>query len=55
MIALDILPMEPIPDVEFIQGDFSDESVLQALLQQLGEQKADWVISDMAPNMSWDR
>lgn len=52
VIALDILPMEPIPHVECIQGDFSDESVLQALLQQLGEQKSDWVISDMAPNMT---
>ena len=52
MIALDLLPMEPIKDVEFIQGDFSEESVMQGLLAQLSDAKADWVISDMAPNMS---
>lgn len=52
MIALDLLPMEPIPGVEIIQGDFSEEPVMQGLLTELGETKADWVISDMAPNMS---
>jgi 23S rRNA (uridine2552-2'-O)-methyltransferase len=52
MIALDLLPMEPIDGVEFIQGDFSEESVMQDLLQRLDNSKADWVLSDMAPNMS---
>ena len=52
VIALDILPMDPSPGVEFIEGDFSDEAVLQTLLNQLSTAKADWVISDMAPNMS---
>ncbi|HSW94177.1 MAG TPA: 23S rRNA (uridine(2552)-2'-O)-methyltransferase RlmE [Gammaproteobacteria bacterium] len=52
VIALDILPMAPIPGVEFIQGDFTDEAVLSALMQHLGEARVDWVISDMAPNMS---
>jgi 23S rRNA (uridine2552-2'-O)-methyltransferase len=52
MIALDILPMEPIPQVEFTQGDFSEASAMQGLQEQLGGKKADWVISDMAPNMS---
>lgn len=52
LIALDLLPMEPIPDVDFIQGDFSDETVLASILQQLATTKADWVLSDMAPNMS---
>lgn len=52
IIALDILPMEPVPGVEFIQGDFSDEAVLQQLLQELSSVKPDWVISDIAPNMS---
>lgn len=52
MIALDLLPMEPIEGVEFIQGDFADELVMQNLLNQLSGKKADWVISDMAPNMS---
>jgi len=52
VIAVDLLPMDPIPNVEFIQADFTDESVLQLLLQKLDDKKADWVVSDMAPNMS---
>lgn len=52
VIALDILPMAAIPGVEFIQGDFTDEAILSELMQQLGEGGADWVLSDMAPNMS---
>lgn len=52
VVALDILPMDPVPGVDFIQGDFTDESVLKSLLQTLGSVKSDWVISDMAPNMS---
>lgn len=52
LVALDLLPIEPIEGVEIIQGDFSDEHILQALLDKLASIKADWVISDMAPNMS---
>jgi 23S rRNA (uridine2552-2'-O)-methyltransferase len=52
LIALDLLPMDPIPGVEFIQGDFSDDAVLATLCATLSSAKADWVISDMAPNMS---
>lgn len=52
VIALDLLPMEPIAGVEFIQGDFREESVLQQLQQLVGEQQVDLVISDMAPNLS---
>lgn len=52
VIALDILPMEPLPNVEFIQGDFTEQAVFEDLLQRLGDAKADWVISDMAPNLS---
>lgn len=52
VLALDILPMDPLPDVEFLQGDFQDEQVLLALLQKLGDAQVDWVVSDMAPNMS---
>ncbi len=52
VLASDILPMDSIAGVEFIQGDFTEESVLEQLLAALGEQKADLVISDMAPNMS---
>jgi 23S rRNA (uridine2552-2'-O)-methyltransferase len=52
MIALDVLPMEPLPGVEFIQGDFREDEVLQKLLRSLGEAGADLVLSDMAPNTS---
>lgn len=52
LIALDILPMAPIERVEFIQGDFSQEAVLQALSECVESGKVDWVVSDMAPNLS---
>ena len=52
MIALDILPMEAIPGVEIIQGDFREDAVLQQLLDTMGNAGADLVISDMAPNIS---
>jgi 23S rRNA (uridine2552-2'-O)-methyltransferase len=52
VIASDILPIDPLPFVEFIQGDFREQAVLDQLLTCLGGQKADVVISDMAPNMS---
>jgi 23S rRNA (uridine2552-2'-O)-methyltransferase len=52
VVASDILPMDPLPDVTFVQGDFTDDAVLQALLDTLDGCKADFVISDMAPNMS---
>jgi len=52
MIALDILPMEPIPDVHIIQGDFREDKALNDLMAAIGEDKADLVFSDMAPNIS---
>lgn len=52
VVASDILPIDPLPFVDFVQGDFREEAVLQQLLELLGDQKADLVISDMAPNMS---
>lgn len=52
VIASDILDMDPIAGATFIQGDFTEESVLAAILAEMAEQKADLVISDMAPNMS---
>jgi 23S rRNA (uridine2552-2'-O)-methyltransferase len=52
MIGLDILPMEPIADVHYIQGDFREDSVLDQLAGILGERQADLVLSDMAPNLS---
>jgi len=51
VIALDVLEMPAIPGVEFIQGDFTDEAVLARLQASLGGDKADLVMSDMAPNM----
>lgn len=52
IIALDILDMLPIAHVEFIQGDFREESVLRQLEQSLNNQQVDLVIADMAPNIS---
>jgi len=52
LIASDILEMDSIPDVTFIQGDFTQDSVLEQILQAVGDSHVDLVISDMAPNMS---
>ncbi len=52
VLASDILPMDSIAGVDFIQGDFTEESVLEQLLASLGSTKANLVISDMAPNLS---
>jgi len=52
IIALDILEMDSLPSVEFIQGDFTEEAVLQRLLNALGNSRADLVMSDLAPNIS---
>lgn len=50
--ALDILPIAPILDVEIVQGDFTTQEVHDTLASALNRQKLDWVISDIAPNMS---
>lgn len=52
IIGLDMLPMEPIADVTFIQGDFREQEVLDQLEARLNGCKADLVLSDMAPNLS---
>lgn len=52
VVASDILPMDAMAGVEFVQGDFTEEEVLNKILQALGDEPADLVISDMAPNMS---
>jgi 23S rRNA (uridine2552-2'-O)-methyltransferase len=52
VLATDILPMDPVPNVDFIQGDFTDEKVVEQLLDWLGEGKFDLIISDIAPNLS---
>ncbi|AXF78295.1 23S rRNA (uridine(2552)-2'-O)-methyltransferase RlmE [Erwinia tracheiphila] len=52
VIACDILPMDPIVGVDFLQGDFRDELVLKALMYRVGYDKIQVVMSDMAPNMT---
>jgi 23S rRNA (uridine2552-2'-O)-methyltransferase len=52
VFALDLLPMDAIAGVEFMQGDFREQSALDALLAAIGGRRADLVLSDMAPNIS---
>ena len=52
VIASDILPMDGIDGVDFVQGDFTENEVFERILQEMGGKNADLVISDMAPNMS---
>ncbi|EXJ16108.1 23S rRNA (uridine(2552)-2'-O)-methyltransferase RlmE [Imhoffiella purpurea] len=52
VIALDILPMEPLAGVEILQGDFREEAILVSLREMLGQDPLDLVMSDMAPNMT---
>ena len=52
IVALDVLPMEPIEGVQFIQGDFRDKASADALVARLQGRAVDVVLSDMAPNLS---
>lgn len=52
IVALDILPMDAFPDVDFILGDFREDEVLQQLINLVPERGMDLLLSDMAPNMS---
>jgi len=52
IIALDILPMQPLKNVTFIQGDFREQAVFEKLLAILGKNKVDLVMSDMSPNIT---
>ena len=52
IVAMDILPLDPLPGVEFVQGDFRDEAVLEQLLQTVQGQPIDLVMSDIAPNIT---
>ena len=52
IIALDMLPMEPVEGVTFFQGDFREDDVLQKVVAQMAGRQADVVVSDMAPNLS---
>ncbi len=55
IIALDLLPMDALPSVEFIQGDFTEDAALQQLEALLDGSGADLVMSDMAPNISGNK
>lgn len=55
VIAIDLLPMDALPNTDFIQGDFTEEAVLQELEARVGDRKVDLVMSDLAPNISGNR
>jgi 23S rRNA (uridine2552-2'-O)-methyltransferase len=55
IVALDLLPMDSLPSVEFIQGDFTEDNVLSRLHQCLKDRRADLVMSDLAPNISGNK
>jgi len=52
VLATDILPMDSLKNVDFIQGDFTDDAIVQKLLDWLGDGKFDLIISDIAPNIT---
>lgn len=52
LIASDILPMDALENVTFIQGDFREADVFEAIMKEVGDRKVDVVLSDMAPNTS---
>jgi 23S rRNA (uridine2552-2'-O)-methyltransferase len=52
IVALDLLPLDPLPDVVFIQGDFREQEVADRLAATLAGARADLVLSDLAPNLS---
>lgn len=52
IIAMDILPMDPIDGVTFLQGDFREQEVADKLTEIIGDKQVDLVLSDMAPNLS---
>ncbi len=55
VVAVDLLPMEPIPGVDFLEGDFTAPETLEALRDLIGDRPVDLVMSDMAPNISGNR
>ena len=55
VVAVDVLPMEPLPGVEFVLGDLTSNGTIAALRAALGDSKVDLVMSDMAPNISGTR
>ncbi len=55
IVAVDLLPMDALPEVDFIQGDFQDDAVFEQLMAAVGPDGADLVMSDMAPNITGTR
>jgi 23S rRNA (uridine2552-2'-O)-methyltransferase len=55
IVAVDLLPMDALPSVEFVQGDFTESETLAALKGAIGGDPVDLVLSDMAPNISGNR
>jgi 23S rRNA (uridine2552-2'-O)-methyltransferase len=55
IVAVDILPMDSLPDVDFIQGDFLDDAVFEQMLEAIGDSGVDLVMSDIAPNITGTR
>ena len=52
VVAVDLLPMDALPEVDFVEGDFREDEIFEQLLEKIGEAGADLVMSDMAPNIS---
>ena len=52
IVAVDLLPMDALPEVDFVEGDFREDEIFEQLLEKIGETGADLVMSDMAPNIS---
>jgi 23S rRNA (uridine2552-2'-O)-methyltransferase len=55
IVAVDLLPMDSLASVEFIEGDFTEEEILEQMRAAIGDTPVDLVISDMAPNISGNR
>lgn len=55
IVAVDLLPMDTLSGVEFVQGDFTEKETLDELRKAVGEERVDLVMSDMAPNISGNR
>jgi 23S rRNA (uridine2552-2'-O)-methyltransferase len=52
VVAVDLLPMDALPEVDFVEGDFREDEIFEQLLEKIGAAGADLVMSDMAPNIS---
>ena len=55
IVAVDLLAMDSLPGVDFVQGDFTEDAIMEQVVQRLPDGKADLVMSDMAPNLSGNK